>query len=116
MTAPLVTFMQTSLSAPERAKTRSSFTDGVARGPDRKSTRLDSSHLVISYAVFCLKNKNSLLRRAIEAISCVHLAVPHATICVQLANDPESAVAHLVPQRFMPVQFNIDAHASHRLL
>src|SRR2546426_3925123 len=30
------------------------------RGPrDRKSTRLNSSHLVISYAVFCLKKKKS---------------------------------------------------------
>src|SRR5256885_8995423 len=30
-----------------------------ASGPeDRKSTRLNSSHLVISYAVFCLKQKN----------------------------------------------------------
>src|SRR5688500_19393473 len=29
----------------------------VAR-EDRKSTRLNSSHLVISYAVFCLKKKN----------------------------------------------------------
>src|SRR2546426_5787816 len=27
--------------------------------PDRKSTRLNSSHLVISYAVFCLKKKNN---------------------------------------------------------
>src|SRR5256885_12934676 len=27
---------------------------------DRKSTRLNSSHLVISYAVFCLKKKNEL--------------------------------------------------------
>src|SRR5256885_9824249 len=27
--------------------------------PDRKSTRLNSSHLVISYAVFCLKKKTS---------------------------------------------------------
>src|SRR5256885_11508296 len=27
-------------------------------GLDRKSTRLNSSHLVISYAVFCLKKKN----------------------------------------------------------
>src|SRR5256885_12018670 len=26
-------------------------------GKDRKSTRLNSSHLVISYAVFCLKKK-----------------------------------------------------------
>src|SRR5476649_2015914 len=28
---------------------------------DRKSTRLNSSHTVISYAVFCLKKKNSSL-------------------------------------------------------
>src|SRR5256885_9921768 len=28
---------------------------------DRKSTRLNSSHLVISYAVFCLKKKKSPL-------------------------------------------------------
>src|SRR5438034_4799312 len=27
------------------------------RGQDRKSTRLNSSHTVISYAVFCLKKK-----------------------------------------------------------
>src|SRR5690242_21489613 len=26
--------------------------------PDRKSTRLNSSHMSISYAVFCLKKKN----------------------------------------------------------
>src|SRR5256885_5294297 len=31
---------------------------------DRKSTRLNSSHLVISYAVFCLKKKNSAQRVA----------------------------------------------------
>src|SRR5690554_7069345 len=30
---------------------------------DRKSTRLNSSHVRISYAVFCLKKKNNLLRR-----------------------------------------------------
>src|SRR5256885_4370131 len=29
---------------------------------DRKSTRLNSSHLVISYAVFCLKNKTLMYR------------------------------------------------------
>ena len=28
--------------------------------PDRKSTRLNSSHITISYAVFCLKKKNKL--------------------------------------------------------
>src|SRR5256885_10956961 len=30
---------------------------GYSREQDRKSTRLNSSHLVISYAVFCLKKK-----------------------------------------------------------
>ena len=31
--------------------------DIIVSGGDRKSTRLNSSHLVISYAVFCLKKK-----------------------------------------------------------
>src|SRR5260221_7862928 len=30
---------------------------------DRKSTRLNSSHTVISYAVFCLKKKKRLLQK-----------------------------------------------------
>src|SRR5256885_10508150 len=32
---------------------------GTLGWTDRKSTRLNSSHLVISYAVFCLKKKNN---------------------------------------------------------
>src|SRR5256885_7592289 len=32
---------------------------GSTFGRDRKSTRLNSSHLVISYAVFCLKKKTT---------------------------------------------------------
>src|SRR5256885_4887297 len=35
--------------------------------PDRKSTRLNSSHLVISYAVFCLKKKKYNLQRPVLA-------------------------------------------------
>src|SRR3712207_8186620 len=31
----------------------------LARAEDRKSTRLNSSHANISYAVFCLKKKNN---------------------------------------------------------
>src|SRR5205807_8528169 len=37
---------------------RWSITAGSSWYLDRKSTRLNSSHLVISYAVFCLKKKN----------------------------------------------------------
>src|SRR5258708_15239008 len=34
---------------------------GVCSIPDRKSTRLNSSHQIISYAVFCLKKKKKLI-------------------------------------------------------
>src|SRR5256885_13288371 len=41
----------------------------AASGRDRKSTRLNSSHLVISYAVFCLKKK-----KQISAIDVMHFS------------------------------------------
>src|SRR5438034_734525 len=37
--------------------------DGKGSGQDRKSTRLNSSHTVISYAVFCLKKKKKIDNR-----------------------------------------------------
>src|SRR5256885_11329089 len=37
---------------------------------DRKSTRLNSSHLVISYAVFCLKKKKPMFICMIADTSC----------------------------------------------
>src|SRR5688500_19605818 len=40
------------------ARRRGGPVEGLPR--DRKSTRLNSSHLVISYAVFCLKKKSKL--------------------------------------------------------
>src|SRR2546429_4238155 len=38
-----------------------------SRGTDRKSTRLNSSHGYISYAVFCLKKKKRVLTRPHDA-------------------------------------------------
>src|SRR3989454_1438333 len=45
---------------------------GRARGGllDRKSTRLNSSHLVISYAVFCLKKKKK--KQEADTHTCAH--------------------------------------------
>src|SRR5256885_8707628 len=40
---------------------------------DRKSTRLNSSHLVISYAVFCLKKKKKHL---------IQVLINHVIICI----------------------------------
>src|SRR5690606_41422322 len=47
---------------PRRAPAQPAADHGVARSAhrrDRKSTRLNSSHVKISYAVFCLKKKTS---------------------------------------------------------
>src|SRR3989449_7115278 len=41
----------------------------VTQLPDRKSTRLNSSHGYISYAVFCLKKKNTLLMTVLQTSS-----------------------------------------------
>src|SRR2546426_1788647 len=42
------------------------------RSEDRKSTRLNSSHLVISYAVFCLKKKKNKIRSQYTPVIQVH--------------------------------------------
>src|SRR2546426_3958309 len=41
--------------------------EAAAAGRDRKSTRLNSSHLVISYAVFCLKKKKNRRKDGISS-------------------------------------------------
>src|SRR5947208_11849488 len=46
---------RTRTSAVQRSPIRRSHRDPARR--DRKSTRLNSSHQIISYAVFCLKKK-----------------------------------------------------------
>src|SRR3989454_8881945 len=50
---------------------------GKAR--DRKSTRLNSSHLVISYAVFCLKKKKKSRSDLTTDTSIAHLRPQEAT-------------------------------------
>src|SRR5699024_11273550 len=40
------------------------FSDDLCHTADRKSTRLNSSHVSISYAVFCLKKKNPQRRHS----------------------------------------------------
>src|SRR4051795_1818477 len=44
--------------------------------PDRKSTRLNSSHTLISYAVFCLKKKKNKPARCVtDAVCCVIVSI-----------------------------------------
>src|SRR5256885_4910773 len=58
---------------------------------DRKSTRLNSSHLVISYAVFCLKKKRKFVMHRVSdrpqrLAVCFRAAIP----------DSERLIAHCV--------------------
>src|SRR2546430_10830468 len=50
-------------AADEVAARAADHVRGERNGGDRKSTRLNSSHSQISYAVFCLKKKNEIVTR-----------------------------------------------------
>src|SRR5437660_5410469 len=55
-------FWQAASSVAAYGTLESALPQGVS-SEDRKSTRLNSSHVAISYAVFCLKKKKKQLRR-----------------------------------------------------
>src|SRR2546429_6364912 len=55
--------------APVRPPGRDAPRDGRSSGGDRKSTRLNSSHGYISYAVFCLKKKKKKKRHRRDRIT-----------------------------------------------
>src|SRR3989454_8842396 len=58
-----------------RSRSRRGRSTSSPRGstsPDRKSTRLNSSHLVISYAVFCLKKKKTNIQDVLYPLSHYH--------------------------------------------
>src|SRR5256885_12792202 len=57
---------------------------------DRKSTRLNSSHLVISYAVFCLKKKTT----------------PHILHSASTTRRPSSSVAPIISCTLPPTSLS----------
>src|SRR5438067_9254551 len=62
------------------------FTTVVNASGDRKSTRLNSSHVSISYAVFCLKKKKSLTATD-------HGLADHTSAAFGALSDPGSCPA-----------------------
>src|SRR5256885_9713808 len=68
---------------------------------DRKSTRLNSSHLVISYAVFCLKKKKAHYRKhppvAVARLEC------RRTLIVSSASPEETPAIVPTHASFMPL-------------
>src|SRR2546427_8311549 len=66
------------------------------RGRDRKSTRLNSSHSQISYAVFCLKKKKKLLERYSTLLNSSHNEIIYAEFFLKKTGELPSL--QLVPQ------------------
>src|SRR5262245_15809992 len=59
---------------------------------DRKSTRLNSSHLGISYAVFCLKKKNKSTRGKYEE----RTAMTNTTVRTYFVRGPDKERKHMI--------------------
>src|SRR5438067_10648732 len=55
---------------------RTELRDAIFHTPDRKSTRLNSSHVSISYGVFCLKKKNSKVHVGDQDVGAEHQGEP----------------------------------------
>ena len=56
---PLIEYLTSSDPRPEMQLMQDSLKNEISNLVDRKSTRLNSSHALISYAVFCLKKKKT---------------------------------------------------------
>src|SRR5256885_5047211 len=84
----------------------------VGLSADRKSTRLNSSHLVISYAVFCLKKKKIIHTNSFVGLQTCH---PHATYNI------DGAARSVVLSRELPADSlqrirDYDRHLGHSVV
>src|SRR5690606_41082871 len=67
-----------------------------ARSKDRKSTRLNSSHVKISYAVFCLKKKK---KQRVPSVPIARPLPPPATISTETQTQLEPRTVDHGPTR-----------------
>src|SRR5207245_2988312 len=78
---------------------RTTDLEGPAREPlDRKSTRLNSSHGSISYAVFCLKKKKKQTDTTTAGIPTRTTAARHPAIAIRQAPDKDTITVPQMPQ------------------
>src|SRR5687768_17857547 len=88
---PYTTLFRSHLQSRPERDGRPVVENGRGRSPvmvcaeDRKSTRLNSSHGYISYAVFCLKKKNNTIPLSIIANASLLLNYVHSTPIISLS-------------------------------
>src|SRR5256885_3135969 len=91
-----------------RAAARTSRPCSAVVTQDRKSTRLNSSHLVISYAAFCLKKKqNRHWRLGVHISDVSHFAKPKPLFEREAHNR---ATTVDVPDRCIPMLHEVISH------
>src|SRR2546429_7345660 len=71
-----------------------SFSNDSEGGTDRKSTRLNSSHGYISYAVFCLKKKKN-----ITVQTTTHKHTPDQPTLIAIIPTPTNATSYCTQRR-----------------
>src|SRR2546430_5928508 len=88
----------------------------VQQNPDRKSTRLNSSHSQISYAVFCLKKKKKYVYVSIKMLitakmcrRCVwsHLRKVAVTDSAKRVHDPPRSTGHWRSKNHCEAQLSV---------
>src|SRR5256885_13237159 len=81
----------------------------MSRG-DRKSTRLNSSHLVISYAVFCLKKKKNTQSVYVLCLLTYSESISNSTHKSDLRIDILLADPHIHAERTSPHEASACVH------
>src|SRR5256885_6549559 len=81
---------------------------------DRKSTRLNSSHLVISYAVFCLKKKKNLQDVCHHRLRTPRLHAQRPPRPLVPTPTPPILSPDTLPQHNRPHLYPADPHVTHR--
>src|SRR5476649_1001214 len=84
---PYTTLFRSPSANSTRANGRCLDASIAASKQDRKSTRLNSSHTVISYAVFCLKKKKQIRRYQSKIYTSIYLLVKDEYLAEDIFQD-----------------------------
>src|SRR2546430_4295527 len=87
------------------------FLKSCFAGRDRKSTRLNSSHSQISYAVFCLKKKKQRQRQATHLGPTVRFLAWHSALTLRQRRVTQSRCAFALA-RFNSLKLHLISLAS----
>src|SRR5256886_13106836 len=83
--------------------------EAITLATDRKSTRLNSSHSQISYAVFCLKKKKTLTYHHDESTDS-HRSALNSSVAGSYPSTACSALGHHRCRVHLPLHFPPQAH------